>query len=133
MGIQKDFSSSKDKMKLLMIVALVLLASATGQGPEGGEGTDYQPPQAEDGSGGFGYAASPSLEGNSFFALCECIDPPVTYSCGWGRTCGNCQSRYKGRLWCYVGYWAAASCGDTKVSGSGKLWSFNACYYDAPY
>merc|ERR1712113_684128 len=105
------------KMKALLILVSFAVA-IMGQGPEGGEG----PPIP---------AAAPDCErrGDCDPCKCQCVFPAVTYNCKFTPSgkCGNCESRYRGRKWCYVDGTAGNACSDTKRSGSGKFWSFEAC------
>merc|ERR1712198_631299 len=115
MGISREGSSRKSKMKTLLILILVAVA-VMGQGPEGGEG----PPI---------FARAPVPGEDPDPCNCQCVFPAKTYSCKFSRSgkCGNCESRYQGKKWCYVDGKAGSACSDTKLSGSGKFWSFEAC------
>merc|ERR1719259_1290949 len=98
-----------------------------GQGPEGGEGLSVFGAPAPDPC--FEAAAPDPSCGNYDPCECQCVFPAKTYACPFTPSgkCGNCESRYKGRKWCYVDGKAGNACSDTKKSGSGKYWSFEAC------
>merc|ERR1712136_455032 len=124
MGISVEWdphARALSKMKTLLILVSVAVA-VMGQGPEGGEGLSvFEGPQRAP-------APDPS-RANYDRCKCQCVFPAETYYCKFTRSkkCGNCESRYKGRKWCYVDGKAGNHCSDTKKSGSGKYWSFEAC------
>merc|ERR1719419_1265625 len=121
-------------MKCLLILASVVVASV-GQGHEGaGAGGGFSI-RVDDrdfiAQGGSRIVAqrAPSPGGWNYDPCrCQCVFPAVTYSCpSASGLCGNCQSVYNGRQWCYVDGAAAHFCSDTAQSGSGRFWSFEAC------
>merc|ERR1711879_104341 len=61
----------------------------------------------------------------------ECSCSSFTRRLQNGVTLGDCRSRYRGRVWCYVEADTAAYCRDkTWSKRTRRYWSYSACYLE---
>ena len=89
------------------------------------------PHQAASGAHPVDYTSGVGGSSNLIVQPRECSCSSFTRRSQNGVTLGDCRSRYRGRVWCYVEADTAAYCRDkTWSKRTRRYWSYSACYLE---